>query len=337
MAVTPQTNTTLADITCALMERDDIVICGHVSPDGDCIGSQLALMNALRAKGKRVVCVLADAQPSVDEAFSFLPGFAELKPADEYDGPVGVFVGVDVPTVERIGKGAALHARAAFRITIDHHAVDATMADLVYVDPDAAAAALLVWDVAKCLMGEPSAEVAQCAYTGLASDTGRFQYQNTDAACLQEAALMVAAGAEPAYVAREVFQNRRLASVQLEGRAIDRMMLLADGQGALSWLSRSDFEELGATKADAEPIINVLRSIRGVRVACMLREQDGTVRGSFRAKDDTDVSATARAFGGGGHKAAAGFTLNLPLDQAVEIVVAAMEKLVSCDAECEAR
>lgn len=333
MAVTPQTNTTLADIARALMERDDIVICGHVSPDGDCIGSQLALMNALRAKGKRVACVLADAEYSVDEAFSFLPGFDELLPAAAYDAPVGVFVGVDVPTVERIGEGASLHARAEFRITIDHHAVDTTMADLVYVDPDAAAAALLVWEVAKHLMGDPSAAVAQCAYTGLASDTGRFQYQNTDAACLQEAAGMVAAGADPAFVAREVFQNRRLASVQLEGRAIDRMMLFADGQAALSWLSRSDFEELGATKADAEPIINILRSVRGVRVACMLREQDDAVRGSFRAKDDTDVSVTARAFGGGGHKAAAGFTLELPLEQAVETVAAAMEKLFSGDPE----
>ena len=131
MAVTPQTNTTLRAIADELARRDDFVICGHVSPDGDCLGSQLALMHALRSLGKRVTCVLAEDDGCVDEAFSFMPGLDGIVSPSAFDGPIGVFIGVDVPTVARIGDAAALHAKAPFKVTIDHHAVESTMADLV--------------------------------------------------------------------------------------------------------------------------------------------------------------------------------------------------------------
>ena len=336
MATTPQTNATLGDIARELLRRDDIVICGHVSPDGDCLGSQLALAHALRACGKRVSCVLAEEDASIDGGLAFLPGIDGLVPPSACEGPVGAFVGVDVPTVERIGDAARLHAAAAFTATIDHHAVPTTMAELVYVDPDAAATALLVWELVTgflpALDEDVRAKVALCAYTGLATDTGRFQYQNTDAACLRAASEMVAAGADPARVAREVFQSRRLASVRLEARAIERMRFAADGQVVLSWVSRADFEELGAVKADAEPLINALRSVAGVRVACMLREQGEGIRGSLRAKDETDVSALARRYGGGGHVAAAGFTLHGDLQEQATAVLADLAALVAPEA-----
>lgn len=328
MATTPQTNATLQQIACELRRRDDFVICGHVSPDGDCIGSQLALMHALRSLGKTVACVLAE-EGSVDAGLSYLPGFDELVPASRFDGPAEVFIGVDVPTVQRIGDAAALHEAAAFAVTIDHHACDTAMAQMVHVDPDAASCSLLVWQLASHLMEERTPEVAQCAYTGLITDTGRFQFQNTDARALQAAAEMVAAGADPALAAREVFQNRSLASIGLEARAIQRMRFGALGQAVISWVALEDFEELGAVKADAEPLIDVLRSARGVRIACMLREQGDAIRGSFRAKDDTDVSALARSYGGGGHRAAAGFTLHGDLHAAVDEVLSAMEGLLA--------
>lgn len=327
MTTTPQTNTTLKALAEEMLQRDDFVLCGHVSPDGDCISSQLALMHALRRAGKRVRCVLAGDDSAAEPALSFLPGFTELLHPSDVSGDVGVFVGVDVPTVERIGTAAALHAKASLRITIDHHAVDSTMSELVYVDPDAAAAALLVWELASYLVEERDADIAQCAYTGLTTDTGRFQYQNTDAACFEAAAQMVAAGADPALVAREVFQNRSVASVRLESLAVERMIFAGEGSVAVSWVAASDFEKLEATKADAEPLVNALRGIQGVRIACMLREQDGAVRGSLRAKDDTDISVLARSYGGGGHKAAAGFTLHEPLRQAVERVTRDLQEL----------
>ena len=312
-----------------MCELDDFVVCGHVSPDGDCLGSQLALAAALRRLGKRVTCVLVKDEPVEANLLRVLDGAQDLVFAGAYKGAPGAFVGVDVPTRERIGEAAcALLDQAPFSFTIDHHAVDATMCDMVYVDPDAASTTMLIWELAGYLGVERTGAVANCCYTGLVTDTGRFQYQNTDERCMRLAAEMVAAGADPASVSREVFQNRTYASMRLEATAIMRAEFSDDGATALGYLTREDFARFGAQKSDAEPVIDALRRIEGVRVACMLREQEDCIRGSLRAKDDTDVSAIARTFGGGGHVAAAGFTLHCTLDEAVAQVRAALAEAV---------
>lgn len=329
MAVSPQTNCTLAEVANRLCELDDFVVCGHVSPDGDCLGSQLALAAALRRLGKRVTCVLVKDEPVEVNLLRVLDGAQDLVFAGAYKGAPGAFVGVDVPTRERIGEAAcALLDQVPFSFTIDHHAVDATMCDMVYVDPDAASTTMLIWELAGYLGVERTGAVANCCYTGLVTDTGRFQYQNTDERCMSLAAEMVAAGADPASVSREVFQNRTYASMRLEATAIMRAEFSDDGATALGYLTREDFACFGAQKSDAEPVIDALRRIEGVRVACMLREQEDCIRGSLRAKDDTDVSAIARTFGGGGHVAAAGFTLHCTLDEAVAQVRAALAEAV---------
>ncbi len=312
-----------------MRELDDFVVCGHVSPDGDCLGSQLALAAALRRLGKRVTCVLVKDEPVEANLLRVLDGAQDLVFAGAYKGAPGAFVGVDVPTRERIGQAAcAMLDQVPFSFTIDHHAVDATMCDMVYVDPDAASTTMLIWELAGYLGVERTGAVANCCYTGLVTDTGRFQYQNTDERCMSLAAEMVAAGADPASVSREVFQNRTYASMRLEATAIMRAEFSDDGATALGYLTREDFACFGAQKSDAEPVIDALRRIEGVRVACMLREQEDCIRGSLRAKDDMDVSAIARTFGGGGHVAAAGFTLHCTLDEAVAQVRAALAEAV---------
>lgn len=327
MTVTPQTNTTLEAIAEALLGCSSVAVCGHVSPDGDCVGSQLALAHALRKLGKRVFCLLASDEP-LDQNLMFLPGADGLLPAASFDGCAECFVAVDVPTPERLGAADAVRRAAPLTVTVDHHAVPAAMSRLSYTDPDAAATAMLVWRLVGHLGAGYDPAIATCAYAGLMTDTGRFQYQNADAAAFEAAGQMVAAGADPGAVAREVYQNRRVASVLLEAVAIGHMELLSEGRAALSWLSRDDFAACDAARPDAEPLIDVLRSIEGVRVACMLREQDGQVRGSLRAKDDADVSALARELGGGGHRAAAGFTFDGPLPQAVELLRSRLTALV---------
>ena len=320
MSVTSQTNTDLTELAGFLLTHDNFVICGHVSPDGDCLGSQLALMHALRSVGKRAVCLLAKDEP-IDVRLSFLPGADELLPAPGYVGVAHTFIAVDVPTRDRMNAAAAhLLDRCEHSATIDHHATDGRMTEFAYVDPDVASTTMLVWELAGLMGADRSGAVATCCYTGLVTDTGRFQYQNTDYAALAAAADMVEAGAEPAKVARDIFQSRSLPSVQLEALVVERARFAADGSYALSWLGLDDFARLGAVKADAEPVIDALRSLRGVRIACVLREQPDSVRGSFRAKDGTDVAALARTMGGGGHKAAAGFTISGPIEVAVERV-----------------
>lgn len=327
MAATPQTNTTLPAIAAELMAHERFCICGHLNPDGDCLGSELALAAALRQAGKQVSCLLAT-DDAPDSRFAFLPGFDALAPASAFDGDFDVFVAVDVPTSERLADADAVRERAPLAVTIDHHAVDGRMADLSFTDPDAPSTTTLVWELAGLLPIERDADVALCAFTGLTTDTGRFQYQNADASAFAAAAEMVRAGADPALVSREVYQQRSLASVRLEAAALDRLELLRDGQGALSWITLSDKEACHAVKADAEPLVDALRNIAGVRVACMLRECEGVVRGSLRAKDDTDVATLARRFGGGGHRAAAGFTFDGTLAEAIAELRGCLEQVL---------
>lgn len=298
-----------------LKTRDNFVICGHVSPDGDCLGSQLALSCALKALGKQVVCVLAKDEP-VPHNLKFLLGVLDMVPAVQLHRESFTFVAVDVPTKKRMGdEASALASQADFTIKIDHHATPENEFDLAYVDPSAAATCILVWDLIKLLDVAYSQSMAACAYTGLMTDTGRFQFQNTNARVFEAAGSMVEAGANPAELATEVYQNRTFPSLYLEMTALQRMVMSEDRTFAATYLTSDDFIRLGAVKADAEPIIDSLRSLTGIRVACVLREQDGKVRGSLRAKDATDVAAIARNFDGGGHKAAAGFTSELSLKE----------------------
>lgn len=328
MAVTPQTNVTIAELASRLLEHDDFVLCGHVSPDGDCIGSQLALMHALRAIGKRANCVFAEEGP-VERGLQFLPGSDGIVPAADYAGPCETFVACDVPTVKRIGNASALHEAAKTHFTIDHHAVDSCMADYNYVDPDAPAVGLIMWQLIAELGVSPSTEMASCCYVALMTDTGRFQFQNTTAECFKAAGEMLECGVDIARCSTEVYQRRSFASLHLESVALANLKVAQSGAWAMSHLRLSDFDECGGVKSDAEPLIDIVRSLDGIQVACMLREQGNVVRGSLRAKgDDLDVSALARRFDGGGHKAAAGFTYTGTMDEALAELPALLDALV---------
>lgn len=331
MALTSQTNTTLEQIASALAQYDTFAVCGHVNPDGDCLGSQLALALALESMGKHVDRILVRNEP-IEAGLRFLPGADELIPAERYSGSPQVFIACDVPLRSRIGDAAGIHDRAKLRVTIDHHGVDSSMSELNYVDADAAACGLLVWELIGCLGVEVTAEMATCCYVALMTDTGRFQYQNTDAEVFSKACDMVAAGADPSICSREVYQRRSKASLMLEGIMLDKLGVSDGGLWCASWLTLDDFASCGAVKSDAEPLIDVIRSLDGVRVACILRDNGENVRGSLRAKDDgTDVSLLARFIGGGGHKAAAGFTFDGPIEEAVECMPAYLDALCALE------
>ena len=164
MSVTPQTNITLAELAVFLRDHDDFCICGHVSPDGDCLGSQLSLAHALRSLGKRVVCVLARDE-ALDAGAASLPGARDLVWAGFVERAPQCFVAVDVPTRERLGDAARLLDESAASATVDHHAVDDRMTDVCYTDPDSASTSLLVWELIGYLGVEPSAEMATCAFS----------------------------------------------------------------------------------------------------------------------------------------------------------------------------
>lgn len=330
MTVTPQTNASLHEIADELLKHDRIAICGHVNPDGDCIGSTLGLVCALWAAGKEAFPLVADDDP-VDGSLSFMPGFSRLQPASSFDGDVDVFVVVDAPSGSRIGEAAdELKARSRLSMTIDHHAAPERYGDMSYTDPDSASTTLLVWEVAKHF-GLPSEgpqmrDVATCCYSGLVTDTGRFMYQNTNPEAFACASEMVSCGIDVADISECLFQRRSEASVRIDAIATERMRPVGD-RALLSWITLEDMESLGASRHDTENAINPIRSIAGFQVACLLKEREDCVRGSLRTKDDTDVAAIAREFGGGGHKAAAGFTLECGICEAVSTMEDRLSRL----------
>ena len=249
----PMSNSPYADIVEVLQASHKVVICGHVSPDGDCLGSQLALAAALRVLGKNVTCLLAQNE-ELDYGLRFLPGADDMVPAAQFNDSFDTFVTVDVPNADRMGEVAkALHAQAQYTATIDHHIAEKPLSQVNYVDSHAAATAMLIWQLIKELSIQPTADMATCCYAGVLTDTGRFQYQNTTAEVLRVAADIVSCGADPAEVARHVYQNRSRSSLALEQRMLANLEVMGEGAFAVSHLMRSDFVETGATKADAEP------------------------------------------------------------------------------------
>lgn len=301
-----------------LQGQHSIAVCGHVNPDGDSLGSTLALTLGLRGLGYDVTPLLATREKP--RLYDFLEGYEDLIPACEYHGRPDVFILVDVPNAQRAGDAEYVFRRAKKTMVIDHHQGDAAFADVGFVDSTAAAAGMLVWDFLEQSGAELTAPIATCCYTALVTDTGRFQFQNADARALRAAADFAQAGAIPSEVARFVYQRRSWAALQLEALVVERMELLFDGKVVLSWVTEADFKEIGASKEDGDSLIDAIRQLDGVDVAVMLREQGPIVRGSIRSKTDRDVAAIAAKMNGGGHKAAAGFTVHDTLDKALVIV-----------------
>lgn len=327
MAQNELTNTDIPEIARLFLENDDFAICGHTSPDGDCVGSTLAVKAILDALGKRSCALVADSDFTTSQ-FSFMPGIEDVRFAGDVTGAPSVFVCVDVPNDKRMGPFALqVKERADKTICIDHHEFDDNDCTYRYIQPDCASTTLILWEMAKELLSTCSDEVftdvvmrdiAICCYAGLLTDTGRFMFQNTDSLCFSSAVEMVETGIDVSRISSNLFQQKTLASIKLEAMVAQRMITLQDGRVVMSWLSQKDIESANGTNEDTEGCINVIRALKGSVIACLLKERNGAVRGSLRSKDGTNVALIASEFGGGGHMAAAGFTMDCGLDEAIE-------------------
>ena len=296
----------------ALRRATSVVVCGHVRPDGDAIGSTLGLSLALREAGIPAVPTLASRSDG-PSTYEFLPGFALFVAAEQLDAP-DVFVAVDSPNPARLGDAEQLMRQAKTVIVIDHHPDGSGFGTVNIIDSTAASTGQLVWGLARALEPNPSTDVAQCCYVGLITDTGRFSYDNTSARSFLDAADMVAAGVNPAEIARLTYQNRSKASLDIEARAMCRLTLANDGHVAYAWVTDDDFEELSVLPEEAESLPDAVRVLGGIEVAVLLRQRGDEVRVNLRAKTGFDVGGVARAFDGGGHRAASGFTFKGDID-----------------------
>jgi phosphoesterase RecJ-like protein len=291
------------------------VVSAHHNPDGDAIGSMLGLARALREAGQDVVLAHPDPKPvPSDLAFMLEPGeriSASLPP----DLDERVLVAVDCASERRLWAEPE-HEGARLVVNIDHHQDNTRFGDLNLVEPLASSTAEVILGVLEAAGWPLSRAVAEPLYVGLVTDTGRFGYTNTRPAAHRAAATMIEAGADPADVARRLYEELPLDRLLLTGRALERARPLAGGRLLASVLTRDDFAAVGGD--DTEGIAEVMRAVRGVQVSAFVREAGppGTHRVSLRAADpDVDVSAIAREEGGGGHRAAAGFSTSRPAEE----------------------
>lgn len=291
-----------------LKKARSVVVCAHVRPDGDAIGSVLGMTLALRTAGIPAVPTLADAGPP-PTTYAFLPGHSLFVPASDLDPP-DVFVALDTPIPDRLGAAERLMSSASTTVLFDHHPDASAYCDICVCDPTMAATGQMVWRFLTALEIEATPELALALYVALITDTGRFSYDNTSPGALRDASLMLEAGVDPAYASRMVYQERSAASLDVEARALSRLETVNEGRVAWTYLTDEDFEQSGARPEEAEHVVDAVRALGGIDVVVLLRQKGSEVRGNLRAKTGIDVGIVARALGGGGHRAAAGFTVH---------------------------
>jgi bifunctional oligoribonuclease and PAP phosphatase NrnA len=317
-------NADLVAVVEALRSRERFLVTTHENPDGDALGSLLAVHTALTQLGKDSVMFLGNPAPLPGE-YRFLP-FDEL--VRELPADVGerALVAVDCANESRIGADPAVLHVAPFTVNIDHHHDNSRFGDVNLVVAEASSTGEVLRDVFRELEVELTPELAEPLYVALVTDTGRFQYSNTTPKALRLAAELVEAGADVHKVFQDVYENVQFAKLKLLSRALERAAVYAGGGLVVSHLLRGDFAEVGAVEPYSEGIIDYLRAVEGAEMAALIREppRGGSParRMSLRAShDELDVSAIARKSGGGGHPQAAGFSSDASIEEITTFLV----------------
>ena len=314
-------------------EADTIAVCAHTSPDGDALGSGLGLAELIRGywPGKRVTNLLADSDP-VPRIYQFLPRADEFVHVADYPETPDLFIAVDLPCASRLNEAQAVCERAGHVAVIDPHPAGEAGADFGEVHLErtsAAAVGCIIAEFALFLGVGISSQMAQDLFCAIVTDTGRFQYQNADAEAFEVASMLVDAGASPSQVSLHVYQSFRLQYLHLESLITGRIVTFDKGRIAYSYATKSDLERTGATVDECDGLIDVVRTVEGSVIALFLKEVgDGLVRGNLRSKGSYDVSGVARQLGGGGHKAAAGFTVRGNVDEVLSQALPLLQELL---------
>jgi bifunctional oligoribonuclease and PAP phosphatase NrnA len=300
----------------ALRAASDVALACHVGPDGDALGSMLALGLGLRRLGKTVVASWGSEPFRVPALYSFLPGQDLLVPPETFPGEPSLLVTFDTGSVDRLGDLAPAAAGAGCVVVVDHHVTNTRYGTVNLVDPDAAASVVLVEELLRRLDVELDADLAACLYVGLTTDTGSFKFAATTPEVHELAARLLATGVKHDEIARAVWDTNRFGYLKLLGTVLDRAELVDDV--VWSWISQPDLESCDLALEDVEGAIDVLRTAAEAEIALILKQQlDGRWAASMRSKGGVDVGAIAVRFGGGGHRFAAGFTSEGDLDATV--------------------
>ncbi len=309
----------IAAILDVLRRGERFLVCPHSRPDGDAVGSMLAMGMLIEQMGKRADLVTADRIPLVYEE---LPGAGAIRSAMRVNGHYDAVILLECDGLERaMLRGLEEH----FLINIDHHVSGRPYARVNWIDHEACSVGEMVFRLVKAAGATVTAEMANCLYATVLTDTGGFCYGNLRASTFALARDLVAAGADPLHLARQVYFSAPVSKVLLLGAALGN--LKREGRLAWLWVTHRDMIRTCAVEEDCEGIANFALGIAGVEAAVFLRElPEQRIRLSLRSKGKVDVAAVAVRLGGGGHENAAGCTLRGPLSRALDEILGELRR-----------
>jgi phosphoesterase RecJ-like protein len=307
--------TSREEVLDAIRESTRFLLVTHENPDGDALGSLVAMHGVLKLLGKDSLMFIAPDEFPLPYEYRFfkLDDGLVTAPPEDIAGRLVMFL--DCGNIDR--NPAVLNGKPVRIVNVDHHHDNTRFGAIDHVVDAASCTAEIVWDLMRGLGVEPTPEIADALYVGLVTDTGKFMYENTGTRAHVMAAELIAAGVDVHEIYRRLYEGVPYAKLQLLTRALENVRRFDDGALTMSRLHVDDFQSSGAEESYSEGIIDHLRAVSGTKVAALVRElldpaKAGRCKVSLRAADGTvDVSAIARAGGGGGHRQAAGFTTEL--------------------------
>ncbi len=307
-----------------LIEKNNtFAITSHIRPDGDSLGSSLALCWILRGLGKDAEVIMCDTVP---HSYSRLPGANEVRVVKDVDRAYDAVFVIECSDVTRPGLPSL---KDQFVVNIDHHSTTLLFGNLNWIDSTAAAVGEMIYNLAKAIGSKITPEIASCVYAALLTDTGSFHFSNTTERTFKIASELVRHGAQPAKLSQAIFYNYPYAKVQLTGTVLST--LKRDDSGRIAWITmtKEAMAETGANEDDSDGIITYPLTIGDVEAVAFFRElATHTYRISLRSKNRVNVARVAEQFGGGGHANAAGFTIKADYDQLSREVIEKLKEAV---------
>lgn len=300
-----------ADVESALIEARDsgeaVVLVCHVHPDGDALGSMLAMHCFLRARGVRTVASWGDEPFRVPPAYTFLPGIDTVVAPEDVPTAPSLVLTFDAGRAERLGRLESVFHGARRTVVIDHHATNERFGDVNLVSPNAASTASVVEELIRRLGGSLDADLATLLYVGLVTDTGRFQYTNTDQAAMEFGARLMDQDIRHTEISRRMFGMHSFGYLKVLGRVLDRATFVPDVKLLHSHIQADDLDRFGVESGELVDIIDTLRTIDAADVTLLARPGPRGWQVSLRSHSRTDVGRLAASFDGGGHEFSAGF------------------------------
>ncbi len=313
----------ISGIAKIIKQSKTFFIAGHVKPDGDCLGSALALGSVLNRMGKKAAVYSRDEVPSF---LKFMKGSDKIKKTAKKTDSFDCAVILESVNFSRMGDIIS-PKQAKKIINIDHHSMFTNFGDINYIVPDSASTAELMLNILEYMKVKLTKDEAENLYTGIVTDTGRFQQLNTTANSHMAAAKLINYGISPNEIFRKVYEGNSFASVKLLGYALSGIKTAFDGKMAYMKLTKEMFKESGAREDETETIINFTMMIKGVKVGCLFKEiGDKVTKVSFRSVKNFNVLDIVKKCGGGGHKNAAGCTLQSDMDSSFNVILKAFKE-----------